>query len=437
VTRPAWAGLVQKEARGLWPIWAGSAVACLAYALTRAPQLAMPGWLAYFFGSATLAAMTIGHEYTHRTLPTLLSLPVERRRLALAKLLAVVPMIASLGLIALAMDPRGASVTRNTVIGGLSVLAAVTLAPWLTMVCRSPLAGTVFSLGIAGMMELASFGMVLGWLKLGGTPNMPLQAIHDRVLAVSLIVTTTVGALAGWRAFLRLEANDGPDTHLAWPRWLRSSMVLDEARQIAEARRYHPMWLLVKKELRIQHMAIMVAGINVLIWLATSAVVGPFDEMNVVIAAIVPVLYGGLLAILIGSLASAEERHMGTLEWQVLLPVAMWRQFAVKTAVALTLSLMLAFALPILLARGELSVTPVHAGAVVLLTIGSMFVSSRCDSTLKALALSAAALFVMGALLGWSWGFFVFGLRPALVVLAVLAAGAWWSALTHHRMARS
>ena len=437
MTRPALAGLVHKEARGLWPIWAGSAVAGLAYAVTRAPQLAMPGWLAYFFGSATLAAMTIGHEYTHHTLPTLLSLPVERRRLALAKLLAVVPMIASLGLIALAMAPRGTSFTRNTVIGGLSALAAVTLAPWLTMVCRSPLAGTVFSLGIAGMLQLVTDGMVLGWLKLGGTPIMPLPALHDRVLAVSLIVTATAGALAGWRAFMRREAIDGPDTHLVWPRWLRSSMALDGARHIAEARRHHPMWLLVKKELRVQHMAIVVAGINMMIWLATHAVVGRFDEMNVAIAAVVPVLYGVLVAILIGSLASAEERHMGTLEWQVLLPVAMWRQFAVKTAVALTMSLVLAFALPLLLARGELAVTPVHAAAVLLLTIGSMFVSSRCDSTLKALALSASALFVIAAMLGWSLRFFVIGLRPALVVLAVLAAGAWWSALTHHQRARS
>lgn len=43
------------------------------------------------------------------------------------------------------------------------------------------------------------------------------------------------------------------------------------------------------------------------------------------------------------------------------------------------MSLVLAFALPLLLARGELAVTPVHAFGVLLLTIGSLFVSSRCD----------------------------------------------------------
>ena len=300
MTQPPLFGLVRKEARALWLIWGVSAVACLASAVTRAPLLAMPGWLAYFFGSAALAAMTIGNEYTHRTLPTLLSLPVDRRRLALAKLLAVVPMLATLGLIALAMDARGTSFTRNTVIGGLSALAAVTLAPWLTMVCRSPLAGTVFSLGIAGFTQVASLGLVISWLKLGGRPSLPLQTIGDRVLIVLLATAALLGATASWRAFMRLEAIDGPDPHLAWPRWLRSRMVLDEARHTAVARRYHPMWLLVKKEFRVQHMAMLVAGINVMIWLATYAVVGPSEEMNGVMA-MVPVLYGVLVAILIGS----------------------------------------------------------------------------------------------------------------------------------------
>ena len=37
-----------------------------------------------------------------------------------------------------------------------------------------------------------------------------------------------------------------------------------------------------------------------------------------------------MLALLIGSLASAEERQLGTLEWQGLLPMASWKQWAAK-----------------------------------------------------------------------------------------------------------
>jgi ABC-type transport system involved in multi-copper enzyme maturation permease subunit len=436
VSRPGLLGLVRKEARALFLIWAGSAAACLAYALTRAPQLAMPGWLAYFVGSVALAAMTTGHEYTHGTLPTLLSLPVDRRRLGSAKLLAVMPMLITLGLLALAMGSGRASFERNLVIGALSVLAAVTLAPWLTMVCRSPLAGSVFALGIAGAMQLASLGVVMLWLKLGGRPTLPLETIGDRVLLVMLAAAAALGAVAGWRTFMQLEALDGRDPHLTWPRWLRSSIVLDEEQRVAPARRSRPYWLLVKKELRIQQMSLAVAGINVLIWLATGTFVEPSTESASVMA-MVALLYGGLLAILIGALASAEERHMGTLEWQTLLPFAAWRQFAIKTAVALTLSLLLAFLLPLLLARGELAITSVHAGAVLALTLASLVVSSRCQSGLQAVTMAVSAIFAGAVLLGWSWSFFLFGVNTALAVLAALAVVGWWSAFNHHRMARS
>ena len=35
----------------------------------------------------------------------------------------------------------------------------------------------------------------------------------------------------------------------------------------------------------------------------------------------ITLLYAGIVAILIGSQSSAQERHLGTLEWQILLPV--------------------------------------------------------------------------------------------------------------------
>jgi len=229
VSRPPLPGLVRKEARALWPIWAGCAAVCVAAAATGLPTFVMPGQLAYFVGSVTLAAMSVGHEYTAGTLAAQLSLPVERRRLIAAKLLALLPMLGSLGLLALAIGAGGPYFERGTIIGALSVVAAAALAPWLTMVCRSPLAGAVFALGIAGVMQLASLGAVLAWYRLAGTAAVNMQTLHDRVLAISLAAISVIAATAGWRTFIRLEATGGRDTHFAWPRWLRSAMTLDEA----------------------------------------------------------------------------------------------------------------------------------------------------------------------------------------------------------------
>lgn len=112
-------------------------------------------------------------------------------------------------------------------------------------------------------------------------------------------------------------------------------------------------------------------------------------------------LYVMVIALLAGALASAEERHVGTLEWQLLLPMAARRQWALKAGAALACALLLGYGLPALLVA-------LHPGAalalqgprpgqltvfIVLLTSGSLYVSSLSTSGVKALVVSLAALF--------------------------------------------
>lgn len=438
MTKPRMWGLVRHEARALWPAWAASVVACLAASISDDSRLIAPGRLTFFVGSVALAAMMIGHEYTHGTLPQLLSLPVRRQRILLAKLLAVTPMLAALAAIALTLGPGGPYFERGTVIGGLSLLAAVAVAPWMTMLTGSPLAGAVSGLGAAGGLQLVVFLAFGLWLRVAnpvfGGDGIGFQSTFDRALAASLLLVTVVAAVAGWRRFMTVEAVGSRASHFTWPKWLRSSMALDEERLIAPAKRSHPYWLLVRKELRIQQMSILVAAINVVIWLLSAVLVEPSPEATSILAALA-VLYGGLLALLIGALASAEERHMGTLEWQLLIPIAAWRQFAVKTAVALGLSLVLCYSLPLALSRGDFPLKH-HALAVMLLTLGSLAVSSRCSSGLQAIVLAGPAIFVIAGVSSWSWALTDFGWLPGWSIVAALASGAWWFAFVNHRTVR-
>ncbi len=436
MSRPALWVMVRKEARALWLAWAVTAAACVIVAVAGQPQLTSSGRLAFFLGSVTLAAMAVGHEYSDGTLPLLLSLPVDRRRIIIAKLLAVLPMLGSLALVNATIGLGGPYFERGTLIGALSAVAAVSLAPWLTMLCRHPLAGTVFSLGVAGMLQLASLGAVLIWARLGGSMTLGLETLHSRVLVTSLIATSLLGAVAGWRTFIRLEAMQGPDAPLTWPQWLRSRMALDQAAVEARPRRERPLWLLVKKEVRLQHISIAVAAINVVIWFTARWLASDSEADDEVLAA-VGIMYGVLLAVLIGAVASASERQMGTFAWQQLLPFPAWHQWLVKTAVVLGVSLSLAFVLPVLLARGDLAFNPAHAGAVVALTIGSLFVSSLCGSGLQALALSVPALLAIAALLVWSFSFLQAGPELALAAVAALTGVTWWFAFVNHRTARS
>ena len=116
------------------------------------------GVLAFVIGTVALGALSIGHEYTNHTLTLLLLLPADRRRLFLVKLGVLAPMLLTLGAIAVgilfAPHARDPAFLRNGTFPFLAVLCGLFVAPWLTMVCRTPLAGIVFSLSILGLMHL-------------------------------------------------------------------------------------------------------------------------------------------------------------------------------------------------------------------------------------------------------------------------------------------
>jgi hypothetical protein len=126
-------------------------------------------------------------------------------------------------------------------------------------------------------------------------------------------------------------------------------------------------------------------------------------------------LHGFVVALFAGALASAEERGLGTLEWQALLPYPVWRAWAVKVATMFGLVLVLALGLPVLLSfagpvAGEWRAAPVVRmswgingvhwfflwGAA--LVAVSLYVSSLCTSALRALLVSFPVVVVGGSL---------------------------------------
>src|SRR4029077_18445085 len=128
--------------------------------------------------------------------------------------------------------------------------------------------------------------------------------------------------------------------------------------------------------LHLQQMTFAVAGVSGLFWITEFGFTKMMPGYVGIPIHVISVLFGALMALLIGSLASAEERHIGTLEWQLLLPVAMWKQWVVKVGTILGLAGLLPFAWPIVLAAGLVSVNAGYAGAIVILTVGSLYVSS-------------------------------------------------------------
>ena len=441
---------VVKEIQALLPIWLASLLAMGAAGVLGNKKVYAFGVLAYFLGSVALGAQSMGHEYTNRTLTLLLSQPVSRRRLFLVKLGVLAPMLLMLAVVAWAVlfNSRDLHFGRDwaanppgTTVLMLAVLCGVCLAPWFTMVCRSTLAGVIFTICTPGMASILS--AVLTVVQFGNTGMPGATRFELAVFRWSVLGCCAVAGVLNWRMFSRLEAIDGPHPEVRLPSWLRGRTSAIDAASLPPARSRYAYWLLVKKELRLQQMTFVVAGIYLLMCAAMlfirSAVPGFFGR------AIGPItiLYSGLLAVLIGSLASAEERQFGTLEWQVLMPMATWKQWAVKLGTVLGVALLLLVGLPVLLAsmlrlEDHIRITAWGAGTMMFLIIGSLYVSSLCTSGVRALLLSFLVLFGLGLVAEWFGAAVQRSLHQPLLWLAGLAgfvALALRFGLVNHRSA--
>ncbi|MEP6916093.1 MAG: hypothetical protein ABJC89_10625 [Acidobacteriota bacterium] len=381
-----------KEARALIVPW----LACMAI-MVVAPRLDSPGIFggvaaaAYVLGVAALGALSIGHEYTGRTLSLLLSMPASRQHLLLVKAGVLGAMLMTLSLVSrmFVFPPLPGHIPEHLAVLVLPVLCGLCLAPWLTMVCRSAIPGAVFTVVIPSMLWL--LGERIGVRTYGRGPQM--EAFRLTFLWSSMVVLCAIGAVAGWRTFMRLEAIEGPSQDLQLPRWVRSP--LPAGASVRGFTRRNPVWQLVRKELRLQQMTLVVSGLYIVSCIVSS-IVTPLREADDLFT-IATVLCAFLLALMAGSFASAGERQLGTLESQILLPPSSSRQWTVKVAVVIGLAMLLALGVPAIVVavapglEAKQLLRPGLIVATVLLSAGSLYVSSVCSTGLWALLMSVPA----------------------------------------------
>lgn len=386
--------MIWKEFRALAPTWLAIALAMVAadYGPSGFRGFAS---IFYFLGAVALGAQSLGHEYSHRTLALLLAQPVGRKRILLIKLGVLAALLAALVGVA-TIGLSSFRLKQQDIVGvvGLPVALGLFVAPWLTMAARSALAGTVFPVALVGIAMLTASS--LGVRIYGYTRDVDVFVVTFMWWTVGGLCA--VGAVMAWRTFLRLQVIDGP----AGPLVVRARSHAAGAAEGLTKR--SATWLLVKKELQLQQLSLCLGLLYVAIYvLAFTWIRGDFRFADAFTA--LTVLHAGLLAVLIGALASAEERQMGTIEWQMLLPMAAWRQWAVKAGTATALALLLGVALPLLLVAilppekpqnfGPL-VRPSILGFITALTIGSLYVSSLCGSGMVALVA------IVPTIVGWA-----------------------------------
>ena len=427
--------VVGKEVRALLPSW----LACLALFVGAAVidqrwsrQLSV---LVYFLGPVALGAFSLGHEYSGRTLSLLLSQPKRRENLILLKLSVLAAMLLVLSTVGFVLGVR--PLNQQALVFVVPLLCGLFIAPWLTMLCRNPLAGIVFTTAISAFVLFTAETAATMKFGVRATLGADAAAFKSAVVWWGMVGTSVVAAVAGWRLFMRLEAIDGRGQAVRLP-WLSASTA-PTAVPVFEKR--HPLWLLTKKELRLQQLSFVVGGLYALAWFAIWSLRNTitYPDVSVAFASVATALPVLALPLLAGSLASAEERQLGTIEWQALLPMPARTQWWMKVGITVGVACLLGIALPVALAFVTGSqemrhvVTPFlsadKACVVVFLSVMALYVSSVCGSPAQALLWSVAAGFaVMGFVNSWmSWvGFEHLG-DPGFDPFETLRRQSWWT----------
>jgi hypothetical protein len=398
--RSAVATSAWKEFRALFPLWLACAIPVIARDLVSGYFLPMIATLAYGFGSIALGAQSVGHEFGYGTVGVLLAQPVDRRRMyavklaVLAAFLGILWFAASLTL----FDERE---FRSAAMGGppphlapIIALCGLFLAPVLTMATRSWIAGSVFTVGLTGMLWT---GLMLAGMARFGISNAGAQ-FAESVFWPAMYAVCGGAAIAGWWMFGRLEAFEGrgAEIQLRLP-WSRAVRTGDRATQTSR-----PMGRLAAKELHLHQMAFVLAGLYLVAVAAGAAARAMNPQMDIHPAIPITVFYGLTVVALVGAFASAEDRQLGTRDWQQLMPIAAWKQWTVKVAVAMGLSAALGVGLPaavsMLVPASRLGARDLETlpYAMVALTAWGVYVSSLSSSGIRALLAMFPALFAIG-----------------------------------------
>jgi hypothetical protein len=377
-------------------------------------------------GCMLIGATAMGGEFESRTMGALLIQPLSRSRVYLEKMGITLALgIGAFLNFAFTIVPNPAfRISLDEMLSvGVYVAAPLCSGAWFSLLTRSTLAGAVFSAAAPGFMALAlytSFSLLDRWTN--GAVGVNPWFERSCMVAIALYVLGT--PLLAWRTFTELELREGgaggrPSTGLH-----PLSRPVDRILAAILPARSGTAWL-IRKELRLHVLPWLMALVTVGLWLAwmiACQLVSEESRATLRDALLVCTLMGVLGSVgLIGAGAAcvAEEREMGTLDWQLTQPVPLRRQWWIKLGVASLLALALSVALPVGLVRVSFNdaalrnyfqgVEWTHLavyGAVALLVFAAGVVASSISrSTMKATAATVAIGGILtGAIaLGLGW----------------------------------
>lgn len=466
--------LLKKEIRVLLPSFALACVVTptmlfiqqgtgpLAGLLWLLPQVVCPALV------IMMALNSFGVEVSSGTLSSLLAQPISRIKIWQTKI--VLLAVSLLGISALWF---GLLCFRETFLDhdhptglddlftGIGIFALVVFSGslWTVLLLRQVAAAFWFTLLIPGMLLVVLEGLL---------------AASDDYFREGMVVTILgLYSLAGlfFARWLFMRAQD--------LQWTGGSIVMPEVRGLAgfkEARATSRLWrphaALWRKEFQLHQSQYVIAFVLLVLHLGVLAVLKFHDLHNSRDLQFVLEIFWGIwlvMPVLVGCTAVAEERKLGTLEGQLCLPVKRGKQFKIKFAVVLFLSLFFGVVIPLLLEgtrilpnlhfsglslRNDVSLTKpqvftwnclgtvtsllpmlVYVGLIALTGLVAFYTSTLTRNTLQSLAPAVMGLAIMFFLLfsapmsgSYDTGFLWRGPLPYFIALPIFLLALLWLA---------
>jgi hypothetical protein len=344
--------IVHKEIRSLLPMWIAAlllstlpALVWIAFRQDMGASLEAVLFAPFGLGILMLALSSFGQEFSAGTFSILLAQPVPRIRIWRIK---VVLLVVSLFAVAAAFLLVVWSMPRNNhdlsdtgfvfysgLVCSLMVAAAFSGSLWTTLLLRQMAAAFWFALLVPAFICV----LVGAFLP---------EQFQFLGIFVTLAIYSVLGFVWARRMFMRAEDVQWTGGTIALPAW-RGVKAFSQSSGRPPART--PLRALIGKEIQFHHVSLMIAAIVFLLHLVTVAlrVINPellnHQAFFSVIAGFWFLLWFAL-PFLLGSLAVAEERKLGTFESHLCLPPKRSTQFTVKFVVAVALSVLLCAVVP-------------------------------------------------------------------------------------------
>ena len=342
--------LLLKEARMLLPVWLAALLLAVVpmWLMSIQPLWSVITLFCLGVGVVLVSVAPFGMEFSNGTFQFLLTQPVPRRRIWLVKLLVVtLALLSVLVLFGFSLERRtlGSLYKPDFVdypfICSMMILVCIAGGLWTTLLFRQIAAAIWFTPLVPGFLFVVVTSATNGFAR-------------DENLwpGITTLIAYSILSLI-WAGWLFARAQDcqwtGGTVSFSF-RWLWPARV-KAGSQTKPRPRWLAWWI---KEFHLHQPSLLLVGVAGAFHVAMiliRALVGhptgaPKQEMLEYLSLSVLFLWLLVVPAMLGAMAVAEERKLGTLEGQLCLPSSRAAQFIIKFAVVLLLSLVFAGLLP-------------------------------------------------------------------------------------------